>query len=144
MNEIRILLVEDNEGDILLTMEAFSELKAGTRIDVVRDGAEALTYLRREGRFSQSLPPQLILLDINMPGMNGIELLEHIKSDEFLKMIPVLMLTTSSSTADIKACYDRSANCFITKPIDFGKFLEVVQSIERFWFRTVQLPGAAA
>ena len=76
--------------------------------------------------------------------MNGIELLEHIKSDELLKMIPVLMLTTSSSTADIKACYDRSANCFITKPIDFGKFLEVVQSIERFWFRTVQLPGAAA
>jgi len=144
MNEIRILLVEDNEGDILLTLEAFSELPAATSIDVVRDGAEALAYLRKEGKYSKTPLPQLILLDINMPGMNGIELLEHIKSDELLKRIPVLMLTTSSSSADIKACYDRSANCFITKPIDFGKFQEVVQNIERFWFRTVQLPGAAA
>ncbi|HRG83935.1 MAG TPA: response regulator [Chitinophagaceae bacterium] len=144
MNEIRILLVEDNEGDILLTLEAFSELPAATSIDVVRDGAEALAYLRKEGKYSKTPLPQLILLDINMPGMNGIELLEHIKSDELLKRIPVLMLTTSSSSADIKACYDRSANCFITKPIDFGKFQEVVENIERFWFRTVQLPGAAA
>lgn len=144
MSEINILLVEDNEGDILLTLEAFSELNAGTRIEVVRDGAEALAFLRKEGKFSHYPSPQLILLDINMPGMNGIELLGHIKADEQLKIIPVLMLTTSSSSADINACYDRSVNGFITKPIDFGKFLEVVRSIERFWFRTAQLPGAAA
>jgi CheY-like chemotaxis protein len=144
MNEISILLVEDNEGDILLTLEAFSELNVRTSINVVRDGADALAFLRKEGKYAACEVPRLILLDINMPGMNGIELLEHIKSDELLKRIPVLMLTTSSSSADIRACYDRSANCFITKPIDFGKFLEVVRSIERFWLNTAQLPGAAA
>lgn len=143
MNEIQILLVEDNEGDILLTLEAFKELKVKNSVAVVKDGVEAIDFLKRKGDYSGSRSPHLILLDINMPKLNGIEVLDFIKQDENLKKIPVVMLTTSSSESDISACYEKSANCFITKPLDFGKFLNVVHSIETFWFTVAQLPKTA-
>ena len=144
MQEIQILLVEDNEGDILLTLEAFKEMTVRNRVTVARDGAAAIAFLQNEGQHTDAILPQLILLDINMPGLSGIEVLEFIKSDDKLKKIPVVMLTTSSSDSDIAACYERSANCFITKPLEFGKFLSVVRSIETFWFTVAQLPSSAA
>ncbi|MEK7225925.1 MAG: response regulator [Bacteroidota bacterium] len=140
MNEIQILLVEDNEGDILLTLEAFKELKVKNTVAVVKDGVEAIEFLKRQGEYAGSRSPHLILLDINMPRLNGIEVLDFIKRDEKLKKIPVVMLTTSSSESDISECYEKSANCFITKPLDFGRFLSVVHSIESFWFTIAQLP----
>lgn len=142
MSIIQILLVEDNEGDILLTLEAFKEIKAKNTIAVVKDGEEAIDFLKRQGQYADSTIPNLILLDINMPKVNGIEVLDFIKKDEKLKRIPVVMLTTSSSESDISACYEKSANCFITKPLDFGKFLNVVEAIESFWFTVAQLPKA--
>lgn len=96
--------------------------------------------MKRRGQYTESVMPNLILLDINMPRLNGLEVLDFIKKDEQLKKIPVIMLTTSSSDSDISACYEKSANCFITKPLDFGKFLNVVQAIESFWFNVAQLP----
>lgn len=144
MQEIQILLVEDNEGDILLTLEAFKEMTVKNKVTVARDGSVAIDMLKREGEYADARVPQLILLDINMPGLSGIEVLGFIKSDEKLKKIPVVMLTTSSSESDIAACYERSANCYITKPLEFGKFLAVVRSIESFWFTVAQLPGSAA
>lgn len=140
MNEIQILLVEDNEGDILLTLEAFKELKVKNTVAVVKDGVEAIDFLKRQGAYAGSRSPHLILLDINMPRLSGIEVLDFIKRDEKLRKIPVVMLTTSSSESDITECYEKSANCFITKPLDFGKFLNVVHSIESFWFTVAQLP----
>jgi two-component system, chemotaxis family, response regulator Rcp1 len=144
MKQIQILLVEDNEGDILLTLEAFKELKVDNNVAVVKDGAEAIEFLKREGPYAEKPLPNLILLDINMPRLNGIEVLDFIKKDEKLKCIPVVMLTTSASEADIAACYSKSANCFITKPLEFGKFLTVIKSIEAFWFNVAQLPKTAA
>ena len=144
MSELQILLVEDNEGDILLTLEAFKELKVSNTVAVVRDGAEAIEFLKKEGQYTNSVIPNLILLDINMPRLNGIEVLEFIKSNEKLKKIPVVMLTTSSAESDIAACYEKSANCFITKPMDFNRFLDIIQSIESFWFNVAQLPKTAA
>ena len=144
MNVVQILLVEDNEGDILLTLEAFKELKVNNSVAVVKDGAEAIEFLKKEGQYAGSVMPHLILLDINMPRLNGIEVLEFIKGDERLKMIPVVMLTTSSSDTDIAECYAKSANCFVTKPLEFSKFLTVIQSIEAFWFNVAQLPKTAA
>lgn len=140
MAEIQILLVEDNEGDILLTLEAFKEMTVKSNIAVVKDGEEAIAFLKKQGKYTDSTMPNLILLDINMPKLNGIEVLDFIKKDENLKKIPVVMLTTSSSESDISECYDKFANCFITKPLDFGKFLNVVEAIESFWFTTAQLP----
>jgi len=140
MSEVQILLVEDNEGDILLTLEAFKELKVKNSVAVVKDGEEAIEFLKKQGQYTGSIMPHLILLDINMPKLNGIEVLDFIKKDEKLRRIPVVMLTTSSSDIDIAACYDKSANCFITKPLDFGKFLNVVEAIESFWFTIAQLP----
>lgn len=144
MHEIQILLVEDNEGDILLTLEAFKEMTVKNKVTVARDGAAAIQLLKREGEYADAILPQLVLLDINMPGLSGIEVLGFIKGDEHLRKIPVVMLTTSSSAADIAACYEKSANCFITKPLEFGKFLAVVRSIETFWFTVAQLPESAA
>jgi CheY-like chemotaxis protein len=140
MSTIQILLVEDNEGDILLTLEAFKEIKAKNNIAVVKNGEEAIEFLKKQGQYAESVMPNLILLDINMPKLNGIEVLDFIKKDDKLKKIPVVMLTTSSSESDISACYEKSANCFITKPLDFGNFLSVVEAIESFWFKVAQLP----
>ena|SRR5258708_5997513 len=142
MNEIQILLVEDNEGDILLTMEAFKEMKVKNTVTVVKDGVEAIDFLKKRSQANEQVMPDLILLDINMPKLNGIEVLEFIKNDEMFRKIPVVMLTTSSSQADISACYDKFANCYIIKPLDFGKFMDVVEAIESFWFTTAQLPKA--
>jgi CheY-like chemotaxis protein len=140
MSEIQILLVEDNEGDIILTLEAFKELKVKNTVSVVKDGEAAIEFLKNKDQYAGSLMPHLILLDINMPKLNGIEVLDYIKKDQRLKKIPVVMLTTSSSESDISECYEKSANCFITKPLDFGKFVNVVEAIESFWFSIAQLP----
>ena len=140
MNEIEILLVEDNEGDILLTLEAFKEMKVKNTVTVVKDGVDAIDFLKQRSLAKDNAMPDLILLDINMPKLNGIGVLEFIKKDEKFRRIPVVMLTTSSSQEDIAECYDKYANCFITKPLDFGKFMEVVEQVEAFWFSTAQLP----
>ena len=140
MKELKILLVEDNEGDIVLTLEAFRHTLIPNSIVVVRDGEEALHYLTQQGKYANAELPDIILLDINLPKMNGKEVLNYIKNDETLKCIPVVMLTTSSSERDILDAYTEHANCYITKPVDFSKFIEVVKSIENFWLSIVQLP----
>jgi two-component system, chemotaxis family, response regulator Rcp1 len=135
MTEIQILLVEDNEGDILLTKEALKEGRLKNEISVARDGQEALELLN-----SGSALPDLILLDINLPRVSGLELLSVIKTDIRFKMIPVIMLSTSGTASDIHSSYNNHANCFITKPVDFHRFMEVVHSIENFWISIVKLP----
>jgi CheY-like chemotaxis protein len=139
--EVKILLVEDNEGDIVLTLEALKEAKVSNNINVVKDGEEALQYLRKEGRFEKAWTPDLILLDINLPRLDGKEVLAEIKKDTILMVIPVVMLTTSDSEKDIMESYHNHANCFITKPVDFQKFMEVVHIIKNFWISIVQLPN---
>jgi len=137
--EVKILLVEDNEGDIVLTLEALKEAKVINGIEVVRDGEEALQYLRKEGRFKNAERPGLILLDINLPKVNGKEVLATIKKDEDLMIIPVVMLTTSDSERDILEAYQHHVNCFITKPVDYQKFMDVVHTIKDFWIDIVKL-----
>jgi len=139
-NEVRILLVEDNEGDILLTLEALKEARINNSVDVMQDGERALQFLKKEGEFSGAQTPGLILLDINLPKIDGIEVLAHIKNDDYLKVVPVVMLTTSNSEKDIMASYSNHANCFITKPVGFQNFMEVIYTIKEFWVSIVQLP----
>jgi chemotaxis family two-component system response regulator Rcp1 len=141
--EIHILLVDDNEGDILLTQEALNEARIINKISVARDGAEALQFLNREQPFRDSERPDLILLDINLPRMDGTEVLAIIKNDPALRQIPVIMLTTSSSEKDILASYDNHANCYITKPVDLDRFMDVVRTVEDFWISIVKLPKSA-
>ena len=133
MDVVHILLVEDNEGDIILTTEAFKDMQLENRISVVKDGEEALRFLRREGKYSDVSLPQLILMDIHLPGINGKDLLEIIKMDEELKEIPVVMLTSSDKDADISECYDKQVNWYITKPIDYDKYTKVMHEIEAFY-----------
>jgi CheY-like chemotaxis protein len=140
MDPVHILLVEDNEGDIILTLEAFNDVKLKNTVSVVRDGEEAVQYLNQEGSFQDAIPPDFILLDINLPRMDGKEVLAYIKNHDRFKTIPVVMLTTSSSEKDIKDSYNAFANCYITKPVDFEKFIQVIRSIEEFWISIVQLP----
>lgn len=140
MPEIHILLVEDNEGDVVLTLEALREAKLRNKISVVRDGEEAIQFLYREGKYSQEELPQLILLDINLPKMDGKDVLNRIKNDPNLKRIPVIILTTSSSEKDILDSYNNHANCYITKPVDLQSFIDVIHTIEGFWISIVQLP----
>lgn len=142
--EVRILLVEDNEGDIVLTMEALREARIYNTVDVARDGEEALRFLRKEGPFVEAQTPDLIFLDINLPRLDGQELLTIIKNDPVLKVIPVIMLTTSEAEQDILAAYANHANCYITKPVDMDKFMEVIQRIKSFWISIVQLPKVSA
>ena len=137
---IHILLVDDNEGDILLTLEALSEAKIINRISVARDGAEALQFLNNEQQYRDSGRPDLILLDINLPRMDGTEVLAIIKNDPALRRIPVIMLTTSSAEKDILASYDNHANCYITKPVDLDCFMDVIRTVEDFWISIVKLP----
>ena len=138
--EIHILLVEDNEGDILLTLEALREAKVHNEINVVRDGEAALQYMKKEGQYKNAETPDLVLLDINLPKMDGIEVLEQLKSDEHLRVIPIVMLTTSDSEKDIFQSYQSHANCYITKPVNFENFIEVIQTIKDFWINIVKLP----
>ncbi|ERM80668.1 hypothetical protein P872_12445 [Rhodonellum psychrophilum GCM71 = DSM 17998] len=140
MKQVQILLVEDNEGDILLTMEALEEAKIINKISVVRDGKKAMEFLMKEGEYKNETTPDLILLDINLPRKNGHEVLKFIKQEESLKQIPVIMLTTSSSENDILSSYKNYANCFITKPVDMDDFIKVVTEIESFFVSIVRLP----
>ncbi len=139
--EIKILFVEDNEGDIVLTLEALKEAKVSNKINIVKNGEEALQYLRKEGRYKDAETPGLILLDINLPKINGREVLAEIKKDKVLMVIPVIILTTSESEKDIMESYQHHANCYITKPVDFKKFIEVIQMIKDFWITIVKLPN---
>lgn len=138
--EIKILLVEDNEGDVVLTMQALKKANVTNGINVAMDGEEAMKYLRKEGKFRNAETPDLILLDINLPKIDGMEVLAEIKNDDNLKSIPVVMLTTSDSEKDIVRSYNNHANCYITKPVDFKKFMEVIQAIKDFWITIVKLP----
>jgi CheY-like chemotaxis protein len=137
---IEILLVEDNPGDVRLTQEALRDGKLHTRLSVVRDGEEALAFLRRQGPHAAAPRPDLILLDLNLPRMSGQEVLSEIKNDEHLRRIPVVVLTSSQAEQDILTSYDLNANCYITKPVDLEQFIRVVRSIEDFWLTVVKLP----
>ncbi len=137
---IEILLVEDSPGDARLTTEAFKEAKVRNHIDVVPDGEEAMAYLRQEGKYAGVEAPDLVLLDLNMPKKNGLEVLREIKADPSLMRIPVVILTVSRAEQDIVRTYDLHANCYVPKPVDFKSFLEVVKSIEGFWLTVVRLP----
>jgi chemotaxis family two-component system response regulator Rcp1 len=137
---IQILMVEDNPDDIELTVEALKDARVANHLTVVRDGEEALSYLRCRGKYAQAVRPDLILLDLNMPRKNGRDVLRDIKNDPKLKRIPVVILTTSQAEEDILHTYDLHANCYITKPVDFNQFLKVVRSIEDFWLTVVKLP----
>jgi two-component system, chemotaxis family, response regulator Rcp1 len=137
---VDILLVEDNLGDIRLTQEAFKAGKVLNNLFSVRDGIEALEFLRRAGKYAAAPRPDIILLDLNLPRMDGRELLAEIKNDPDLKRIPVVILTTSKAEEDILRTYNLHANCYITKPVDLHQFIQVVQSIEDFWFTVVKLP----
>jgi chemotaxis family two-component system response regulator Rcp1 len=140
----RILLVEDNPGDVRLTIEALKEGKILNEVSVVEDGVEALAFLRRSGKYSGAAKPHLILLDLNLPKKDGREVLEEIKGDADLKKIPVVVLTTSAAERDILKAYNLHANCYITKPVDLEQFMRVVQLIEDFWLTIVKLPQETA
>jgi CheY-like chemotaxis protein len=142
MKDVHILLVEDNAGDILLTKEALLEGTSGITLSVVEDGEAALKFISKEFPYEFVECPDLVLLDINLPKINGIEVLEHVKKDSRFKHIPVVMLTTSSSSRDIIESYEKQANCYITKPVEFQKFIEAMRSFETFWCSMVQLPPA--
>ena len=135
-----VLLVEDNPGDARLTLEALKDGKVLNRVSVVPDGVEAMAFLRRQSPYADVPRPNLILLDLNLPKKDGREVLAEIKADPDLKRIPVVILTTSQAEEDIARTYDLHANCYVTKPVDLDKFLEVVRSIEDFWLAFVQLP----
>jgi CheY-like chemotaxis protein len=141
MEPIHILLVEDNEGDILLTKEALEDAKIFIKLSVVKDGKEAMDFLGKQGIYHDVELPDFLLLDVNLPKKNGHEVLKYIKSTENLKHIPVIMLTTSSSEKDINLSYNNYANCYITKPVEVNDFLTVVATIESFWISIVKLPS---
>lgn len=137
---IEVLLVEDDPGDILMTREAFAEHKVANRLTVVSDGADALAYVRREGAYADAPRPDLILLDLNLPRRDGREVLSELKGDPDLCDIPIVVLTTSSAEADILASYRLHANAYVTKPVDFDRFISVVQRIDDFFVSVVKLP----
>ena len=140
MGPIHILLVEDNEGDILLTKEAFEDAKLHVKLSIVKDGIEAIDFVNKQGRYEGAEQPYLILLDVNLPKKNGHEVLRHIKENEAIKHIPVIMLTTSSAEKDINRSYGNYVNCYITKPVEVNDFMKVVSTIEDFWISIVKLP----
>ncbi|HVU63220.1 MAG TPA: response regulator [Phycisphaerales bacterium] len=139
---IEILLVEDSVGDVELTREALQEARVANRLNVVHDGVEAMSFLRREGRYADAPRPDLILLDLNMPRMDGRKVLAAIKDDPALKTIPVVILTTSSDEADVLRSYSTHANCYLVKPVDVNQFFEQIRSLEGFWLAVVKLPPA--
>jgi two-component system, chemotaxis family, response regulator Rcp1 len=137
---VEILLVEDNPGDVRLTVEALKEGRVHVNLNVVRDGVEALLYLRREEMHADAKRPDLVLLDLNLPRKDGREVLSEVKADPVLRRIPIVVLTTSAAEQDILRTYELHANCYINKPVDLDQFIRVVQSIEDFWFTVVKLP----
>lgn len=138
---INILLVEDNPGDIRLTKEVLKEGKIRNRLEVVTDGEEAILYLKKCGKYKEVTLPDIILLDLNLPKKDGREVLAEIKTDPLLMLIPVIVLTTSAAEQDIMNMYAHHANCYITKPVDFNQFINVIKSIEDFWLHIVKLPS---
>ena len=137
---IEILLVEDNAGDARLAEEALKESKVRNKLHHVKDGVEAMKFLRRQQEYSHVSLPDLVLLDLNLPRKDGREVLAEIKEDPELRLIPVVVLTTSEAERDLVKSYDLHANAFIVKPIDLSRFIEIVESIEDFWFTVVKLP----
>lgn len=141
---VEILLVEDNPGDVRLTEEALSEGKVKNNLHVTTDGIEAMDFLKQRGDYAQAVRPDIILLDLNLPKKDGREVLDEIKQDEDLKRIPVVVLTTSDAERDIFKAYDLHVNCYITKPVDFDQFIEVIRKVEDFWLTVVKLPPDAS
>jgi chemotaxis family two-component system response regulator Rcp1 len=137
---VQILLVEDNPGDVRLTREALKEAKFRNKVQVVGDGVEALAYLRQQGQYSGAMRPHLIMLDLNLPRMDGREVLAAIKKDADLRRIPVVVLSSSEAETDIARAYELHANAYVTKPVDIDHFLQVVRAIEEFWVEIVRLP----
>lgn len=137
---VEILLVEDNPADVRLTIEALKDAKVFNQLNVVSNGADALTYLRRQGPYTEATRPDLILLDLNLPKMGGLEVLDDIKNDPELRQIPVVVVTTSQAEQDIIKSYNSHANCYICKPVDLDQFITVIQSIQNFWLTIVKLP----
>ena len=139
---IEVLLVEDDEGDVVMTREALDEGKVLNRLHVVGDGVEALAFLRREGAYTDAPRPDLILLDLNLPRRDGRQVLGEVKNDPELRRIPVVVLTTSEAEEDILRSYDLHANAYVTKPVDFDRFVAVIQQIDDFFISVVRLPGS--
>lgn len=137
---IDVLLVEDDPGDVLMTREAFDDNKVANRLQVVSDGVSALAFLRKEGEHADAPTPDLVLLDLNLPRMDGREVLEAMKNDEALRSIPVVVLTTSEAEEDVVRSYALHANAYVTKPVDFDRFIEVVRQIDEFFVEVVRLP----
>ena len=140
---IEVLLVEDDPGDVLMTREAFEEHKVRNHLNVVSDGADALAYVRREGEFANAVRPDLILLDLNLPKRDGREVLKEMKTDPDLREIPIVVLTTSSAESDVLASYQLHANAYVTKPVDFERFISAVKQIDDFFVSLVKLPRRA-
>ncbi|MCB2178395.1 response regulator [bacterium] len=137
---MEILLVEDNPGDARLIEEALKENKIKVNLFKVTDGIEAMAFLNKEGKYAQMVTPDLILLDLNMPRMDGRAVLKEVKSHEMLKRIPIVILTTSSAEEDILRSYNLHANAYVTKPVDLNQFIKIVHELEEFWFTIVKLP----
>ena len=137
---VEVLLIEDDPGDVLMTREAFAENKVANRVTVMTDGAAAMAYLRKEGEHAQAPTPDLVLLDLNLPRMDGREVLAAMKSDDQLRRIPVVVLTTSEAEEDVLRSYALHANAYVTKPVDFDRFIEVVRQIDDFFVSVVRLP----
>lgn len=140
---IEVLLIDDDDDDVLLTKRMLEKDRVLNRLHRVEDGIEAMLFLRREGRFADAIRPDLILLDLNMPRMDGREVLKEIKADEALQLIPVVILTTSEDEADVLASYRQHANSYVTKPIDLLAFRQVLQSLQQYWFSVVKLPSCS-
>ena len=140
LKPVEVLLVEDNSGDVRLTLEAMKEGKVINNLSIASDGVEAMAFLRKEGRYKNAARPDIILLDLNLPRKDGREVLAEIKADPSLRLIPVVVLTTSQAEEDILRTYNLHANCYVTKPVDLEQFINVVKSINDFWFSVVKLP----
>jgi CheY-like chemotaxis protein len=138
--QVEVLLVEDDPGDVLMTREAFEDYKVANQLHVVQDGADAMAFLRREGDYAGAPRPDLVLLDLNLPRMDGREVLQAIKGDPELASIPVVVLTTSEAEEDVLRSYSLHANAYVTKPVDFERFIEVVRQIDDFFVTVVRLP----
>ena len=143
LRSVEILLVEDNPGDVRLTQEAFANARVVNTLYVVKDGEAAIKFLRAESPHENAVRPDLVLLDLNMPRMDGREVLAEVEGDPALRLIPIVVLTTSEAEQDVLRSYELHANCCIRKPVDFEKFIEVIKSIEGFWFDVVKLPRFA-
>lgn len=143
IQSLDILLVEDNPGDVRLVEEALRESLTTNRLHVARDGMEAMEFLQQEGRFADAPRPSLIIMDLNLPKKTGCEVLSEVKNDSSLKYIPVLILSGSQQKRDIVECYQRHANCYITKPADLDQYMHAIRSIEEFWLRKAELPPIA-